>query len=87
MNIVFKTTVINLLKALDDCNMADVQQWSESGKANDMPPSAASDTYSHISMALRSMGFDRVCDIYGETGDYGQAREEVDEYFEIEGQS
>ena len=76
-----------LVQALHECNMADVQDDDATSyyEANDINPkcSRQHEAYGHIANALTSLGFNRAREIYASEGSVDSAHDAIAEQYPL----
>jgi hypothetical protein len=87
MNHVRQAIGHQLIDALHQCNLADVQpdtNYPEESLANDLNTkcSMQHEAYGHIANALTSMGFNRAREVYASEGDVDDAHAEIDRQYQ-----
>jgi len=74
----------NLVDALHQCNLADVEPPFDMVNDLHWRVSMSSEAYGHIAMALSSMGFGRAREVYASEGSVSAAHAEIDKQYEPE---
>ena len=73
----------NLVDALHQCNLADLETADLREPCNDLPAmcSRQHEAYGYIAMALSSIGFNRAREVYASQGSVYEAHTEIDRQY------